>query len=317
MQNMKYNESITPLVGVVMVSYNHENYIEQAVESVMMQQTDFAYKLFIAEDKSTDNTKAICERLVVKYPGKIDFVSNEINLGSSKNVAVLMDRVIRSGVKYVAILDGDDYWTEPRKLQMQVDLLEKDDNAAFCYSNIIKLDVKKGEFLPFESLNVPGGKVDMKQFVEQGAYIPTLTLCFKVSCFPQSMPAFFSNIIKQDWFICLVLVKNGYGVFLDAITGAYRIHQGGIMHTRKTKLYANSLYMVECAMNYLAPDYQEVFGYIVSTHALSLAFAHLENREYGSFAKYLKQAIVAGGDKNFNWYWLIVKRFIRHFVPRR
>ncbi|HLP20499.1 MAG TPA: glycosyltransferase [Chitinophagales bacterium] len=314
---MTHNDSTAPLVGIFMVSYNHENYIEQAIESVMMQQTDFTYKLFIAEDKSTDNTKAICERLVAKYPGKIDFVSNEKNLGSSKNVAALMDRVTKSGVKYVAILDGDDYWTDAHKLQMQVDVLEKDKQAAFCYTNVVKLNAKKGEFLPFEPLNVPGGKINMKQFVEEGAFIPTLTLCFRVSCFPQTMPDFFSNVIKQDWVICLMLVRNGYGVFLDTVTGAYRIHEGGVMHTRKAKLYANSLYMVENAMAYIAPEYQEVFGYIVSSHALSLAFAHLENREYDSFAKYLKQAIVAGGAKNFSWHWSVTKRFIRHFIPRK
>jgi glycosyltransferase involved in cell wall biosynthesis len=104
-----------------MVTYNHENYIAQAIESVLMQKTFFNYRLMIGEDCSTDGTRKIVSEYAEKYPDKITAFLNETNLGLVENAIKIYNACT---AKYIAMLEGDDYWTDPNKLQNQVDFLE-------------------------------------------------------------------------------------------------------------------------------------------------------------------------------------------------
>lgn len=119
------------MVAVYLITYNHENYIAQAIESIITQQTNFKYKLFIGEDSSTDNTGKICKEYAIKYPDKISLRINRPNklIVNSKST---YDACFESGAKYVAMLEGDDYWTDTAKLQKQVDFLEAHSDYTFC-----------------------------------------------------------------------------------------------------------------------------------------------------------------------------------------
>ncbi|NLI41548.1 MAG: glycosyltransferase [Caldisericales bacterium] len=110
-----------PLVSVCMITYNHEPYIAQAIESVLMQQTDFPVELVIGEDCSTDNTRAIVCDYRERYPERIHLLLPEHNLGMFPNFVATLQAC---DGRYIALLEGDDYWTDPFKLQKQVDFLE-------------------------------------------------------------------------------------------------------------------------------------------------------------------------------------------------
>ena len=114
-----------PLVAVYMITYNHENYIAQAIDSVLTQKTTFPIKIFIGEDCSTDRTAAICLKYKEKNPGKIEVTFNKQNIGPKNNAKQIFQACFVSGAKYIAMLEGDDYWTDPNKLQLQADFLEK------------------------------------------------------------------------------------------------------------------------------------------------------------------------------------------------
>ena len=118
-----------PLVSVLMVTFNQVACIRQAIESVMMQKTDFEYELIIGEDASTDGTREICFELQHKYPERIRVLWSEKNLYAINGNS----RRVKSHVRgeYVAFLEGDDYWTDPYKLQKQIDLINKT-NAVGC-----------------------------------------------------------------------------------------------------------------------------------------------------------------------------------------
>lgn len=111
-------------VAVWMVTFNHELYIAQAIDSVLMQVTNFEFHLFIGEDCSTDDTSNICKYYAEKYPDKITLYAHKKNVGASNNALMTYEACFESGAKYVAMLEGDDYWTDPYKLQKQVDFLE-------------------------------------------------------------------------------------------------------------------------------------------------------------------------------------------------
>src|SRR6266576_553941 len=106
-------------VSALIVTYNQEKFIEQAIRSALMQQVNFPYEIVIGEDCSTDNTRAVVERLASENPGKIRAILRDKNLG---------------------MLEGDDYWTDPLKLQKQADFLDAHPECCLCFHNVVIFD---------------------------------------------------------------------------------------------------------------------------------------------------------------------------------
>src|SRR5690349_6525722 len=112
----------TPVkVSVAMISYNHERFIAQAIESVLSQRVKFPYEIVIGDDHSTDATPSIIADFHRRYPDKIVPFLREKNLGMAPN---FMQILASCGGQYVALLEGDDFWTSKDKLQRQVDFLD-------------------------------------------------------------------------------------------------------------------------------------------------------------------------------------------------
>ncbi|WP_369808896.1 glycosyltransferase [uncultured Alistipes sp.] len=120
-----------PLVSVCMTTYNHEAYLRQAVESVLVQQTSFAVELVLGEDCSTDATAALCREYAERFPDRVRVVTSDSNVGWRANYRRTFE-ACRG--KYVAYCDGDDWWSDPQKLQMQVDLMESDPGCGMCFT---------------------------------------------------------------------------------------------------------------------------------------------------------------------------------------
>lgn len=125
------------MVSVSMPVYNHEKYISQAIEGVLMQQTDFKFELIIGEDCSTDGSRRIIQDYERKYPDIIKVIYQPVNIGVNKNAY----SICRSAKgKYWATCEGDDYWTDKHKLQKQVDFLENHPQYSAVYHNVICVD---------------------------------------------------------------------------------------------------------------------------------------------------------------------------------
>lgn len=122
------------MVSVVMITYGHEKYIEEAINGVYMQQTDFAVELIIANDCSPDNTDEVVKNLIANAPENITikYTLHEQNLGMMPNFMWALEQ---AGGKYIALCEGDDYWTDPLKLQKQVDFLEGKESYSLTFSN--------------------------------------------------------------------------------------------------------------------------------------------------------------------------------------
>lgn len=125
------------MLSVIMTTYNHERYIAEAIESVLRQQTSFRVEIVIGEDCSNDRTLNIARDYQSMYPEGIRIVTSDENVGWRKNYR----RTIAAAKgKYIALLDGDDYFTHRKKLQMQVELLEADPEAGMCYTRSERVD---------------------------------------------------------------------------------------------------------------------------------------------------------------------------------
>ena len=162
-------------VSVAMITYNHERFIAQSIEGVLMQQTDFAVELVIGEDCSTDGTRAIVRRYGERHPERIRLLLPERNLGADANLAAVL-KACRG--QYVALLEGDDYWTDPTKLQKQVDFLEEHPDYVLCHHDAVIVDENgaliKNSKLPPDSRRDFSGEELIK-----GALVLTLTACFR------------------------------------------------------------------------------------------------------------------------------------------
>jgi glycosyltransferase involved in cell wall biosynthesis len=137
--------SVTPLVSVKMMTYNHEPYIGQAIESVILQQTNFPFELVIGEDCSTDGTREIVFDYQKKYPEIIRVITSDKNVGARKN-NVRLAKACRG--KYIAYCEGDDYWHNPEKLQIQVDYLEAHPECGLVHSDVVWHNVESCKTIP-------------------------------------------------------------------------------------------------------------------------------------------------------------------------
>ena len=142
-----------PLVSVVMITYNHEKFIRRAIEGVVGQEADFDYELLVGEDCSTDGTRRICMECQKDHPDRVRVLWSDENLyrlgGNGART------LVRCRGEFIAFCEGDDYWTNPRKLQRQIDLLRKHSSAGCCFGGADFLEENTGEVRPFDPSRSP------------------------------------------------------------------------------------------------------------------------------------------------------------------
>lgn len=208
------------LISILMITYNHEKYIEKAIESVLMQEGDFDFELLIGNDKSPDNTEKILEKYLDDK--RIKIFNREKNLGANNN---LWDLEMKAKGDYIAILEGDDFWITKDKLQKQLEILEKNKNIILCYTDSYKInenekiigekktdiqEIKNLNFLFLFSSGIPTGTVLFRNiFTNNGNIIKIKKLLL-------------SSEIIGDLPLFALLIGNGKFYRIDQIMGAYR-----------------------------------------------------------------------------------------------
>lgn len=174
-----------PLLSVVTITYNHEQYIAKCIEGVLMQKVNFPIEFIIAEDRSPDGTRAICEEYAEKYPDLLRLVTSEFNVGVVENE---QRAFMAARGKYIATCEGDDYWTDPDKLQKQVDFLESHPEFSVCFHRFRRLHCSDGSWEGdhcdnlFPNENVEGIEISMHQFMHQWC-TQYLTMVFRKDCY--------------------------------------------------------------------------------------------------------------------------------------
>ncbi len=136
-----------PLLSICICTYNHYSFIRQAIEGVLMQKLNFKIEIIIADDFSNDGTRCILNEYKEKYPDLITLLFQEANVGAVTNWIQLIKKPVS---KYIAYLEGDDYWTDPLKLQKQVEFLETNEDYAICYHRV---NLLTGEKIEEERIN--------------------------------------------------------------------------------------------------------------------------------------------------------------------
>ncbi|RNI28028.1 glycosyltransferase [Rufibacter immobilis] len=213
---------MTPKVSVCMITYNHAAYIAQAIEGVLMQKTDFTVELVIGEDCSTDATRSIISAYQKAYPDKIKLLLPEHNLGMMKN---FLNTLSACDGEYVAFCDGDDYWTEPLKLQKQVDFLDSHPDFAISFHRALILHESTGQT---EFSNKGQKSVSSVTDLFKENFICTTTTVYRNRPFSY-YPTFLEQAAVGDWTLHVLNAATGKIGFMEDTMAAYRLHQGGTM----------------------------------------------------------------------------------------
>lgn len=221
------------MVSICCLTYNHEKYIAQAVEGFIMQETNFAFEIIIGEDCSKDGTRKILEEYVSRYPDKIKLITSAYNVGASNN-GVRVFKAARG--KYIAVCDGDDYWTDPLKLQKQVDFLERNEKFVMCghYSKKIT-ENNEIHYINFNPKPLVYSFSDV--MAEKNTNTSTLTILFRNSVEIGKMftSDWFLKCHAPDKFIKLytTFVSGKYIYVLPETMSCYRMHTGGVWSSLK------------------------------------------------------------------------------------
>ena len=251
------------LVRTFCATYNHESYITDALQGFVMQETSFPVVYTIVDDASTDKTAEVLRRFVNEHfdvgsdtrgydkdtdYGHVTFARHKTNKNCYFAVIYLKENHYSQkkskapyltewlDTKYIALCEGDDYWTDPYKLQKQVDILEADKTLMAVVTNSTEVD-KEGNLLKEKRENVvPGnkqGRYDLRSFMYKIHHYPTATVCYRQTHGEEigKMTKHMANPYLGDWTMWISLHVFGDFYYLDEVTSAYRINPTSLTHT--------------------------------------------------------------------------------------
>lgn len=221
---------MSPQISVLMITYNHGPWIRQAIQSVLQQNISVDTEIVIGEDASTDNTREEIEALRKMYPEKIFPVYHQQRLGITEN---LFHTFNRCRGKYIAFLEGDDWWTDMQKLQTQFDFLEKHPEVILCGGNTVTHVEGKKWINRMHTLKRAKAVADPVWYDVQEVAISnrfkTLTIMLRAEVYGKYKDEIEKSPIP-DWpfFMSGALQQKRYFVNLPNIFGKYRVHGGGV-----------------------------------------------------------------------------------------
>lgn len=253
-------------VSVLMLTYNQERYINEAIRSVMLQQTDFAFELIIGNDASTDKTADACRMWQERYPQQIVLLDRKENLGLQQN---FIQTYAHCRGQYVAICEGDDFWSNKHKLQRQVDFLDSHPDYSTCFHRVVNYYEENG----VKSLSNGGQKRETDILdLAQSNYISNVSAVFRRNLFG-ALPEWFAEVSTYDYAIHLLNAQYGKIHYMKKPMAVYRQHGKAIWSKAGLdKKLAIALTIRELLMAYFKEKGNEkVYEALLATHtAISL-----------------------------------------------
>ena len=225
-------------VSVLVVTYNHARFVRQALDSALAQRLPQPFEVLVSEDCSTDGTREIVQEYAKRHPHLVRLLLSERNLHSNEVVA----RGVRAARgRYVAVLDGDDYWTSDDKLGAQVAFLDVRPDVTIGFHNVQVVD--EHSQTTGRLWNAPGQpEVSGLHELLRGNFIATSSVVYRRAAVSE-IPAWYGGFFPvTDWPLHVLYAREGRIGYLDRTLGAYRLHGGGLFSTlgEREKLEANA-----------------------------------------------------------------------------
>lgn len=215
-----------PLVSISCTAYNHVQFIRQCLDGFVMQKATFHFEVLIHDDASMDGTQDIIREYEVKYPEIIKPIYQKVNQYSKGIPIGVTFNMPRAQGKYIAVCEGDDYWTDPYKLQKQVDFLESHPDYVMCshrfdqyYEDRHRLEKEKDD-------TFQGADYDLQNLIGGKWFTQTLTVMYRRSAL--DLKRYERYGMSMDIILFYELLKHGKGYCFPEAMGVYRYHNGGV-----------------------------------------------------------------------------------------
>ncbi len=256
-------------ISVVVTTYNHKTYIEECLNSILEQQTTYSFEIILGEDDSKDGTREICMAYAKRFPDKI-----KLFLRSRKDAIIIngkptgrynfTENIKAAKGRYIALCEGDDYWTDPKKLQKQVDFLEANKNYAGCFHNVMYSHYSK----PKDTYNWRTyNRSDFYQIdtITTRALFHTSSYVFRNDDF--QFPDWFFQIVSGDMALLAIISKKGDLKLLDGSMSVYRKHEGGITaNERKIQFHNDRIQLIDQLNDFFDKTYDDKAKKVMDFH---------------------------------------------------
>jgi glycosyltransferase involved in cell wall biosynthesis len=210
------------MVSIYCMAYNHEKYIADAIESFLMQKTNFAYEILIHDDASTDRTAEIIKEYTSRYPDLMKPIYQTENQYSKGARPGKYNRERAQG-KYMAICEGDDYWTDPLKLQKQVDYMEKHPECSLCVHAAFRVSPDKTKLKSAVRPNQGDKIYSVEEVILEGGGLFATNSMLYPAVFNYNRPNFFEDAPIGDYPLAIYLALHGTVYYIDEFMSVYRV----------------------------------------------------------------------------------------------
>jgi glycosyltransferase involved in cell wall biosynthesis len=283
-------------LSVAMFTYNQEQYIGQAIQSVLAQDVNFEYEIVIGEDCSTDGTREVIREFHRRHPERIKLLLRDENVGALRNFAGTIEAC--KG-EYLALLDGDDYWVGTHKLQRQVNFLDAHPECAICCGRVRALydaDAQNLDLRLDVVPQLPAGPYTIEDILKANFLLPCTAVLKRK--YVRQFPEWFFEMKMGDWPLCAMVARYGTIELMDEIMASYRIHSGGLWTSTPLLLRAEeSLRVLRALDKELGYEYADAIREAIASWYCRLACDSRSRGKRIETAKHMVDYVRNGG-----WY---------------
>jgi glycosyltransferase involved in cell wall biosynthesis len=285
-------------LNVVLVTYNHSQFIIESLHSILSQKTDFDFNILIVDDKSTDDTLERIKRCEKETKIPFCYLESSKNLGITKNY----QRAFRAcDAEYIAVMEGDDIWTDPCRLQKHVDFLDHHYECTMSFNQYIVGDFEKSKYYVQPSFSCEKGYQFLtSRDIVKDNLIGNFSTCVYRKTAIDTLPESLFDMTSYDWITNIMVGKSGMIGYLTNVMSIYRIHSGGVWSGQKeAENIRNTIARID--------EYNEFTD-------------HLFEKEFDEHKSRLKERLVTGKpmqlvhSSGFSKFKLAMKR-IKDFTP--
>ncbi|MGE4440331.1 MAG: glycosyltransferase [Desulfomicrobium sp.] len=261
----------TPLVSVIVQTFQHAPYIRECLNSILAQKTNFSFELIIGEDESSDGTRQICEEYANQYSDIIRlFLRSRESVIYIGNVPTgrynLIENIKAAKGKYIAICEGDDYWTDENKLQKQVDFLENNHNfSSSCHETLTLFENNNTGKIYGRDLQCT---ITAEHTINTSSPFHTSSFMFKKECFPDIIPHWIFKVFSGDMALFSIISKRGPIGKISEVMSVYRKHSAGLTELKdlKDNFHQNRIILINFLNEYHDFKYQNKASDVIAYH---------------------------------------------------